>query len=302
MTTPAGRKGTGDSEWFHAGERAIQKLVGVREEADRVAAGFQSRLGPVGQAFLATARCVALAATDPAGRCWASILLGSPGLLRASAGRVHITALPDSDDPIGPLAPGDPVGLIALDFARRRRYRVNGTVLSWGPSGIGVAVYRAYANCPRHIRPWLVDPDLLAGRTWRSYPELAPHHIRLIASAETLFVASSHPVQGHDASYRGGPAGFLRVLSPHCLALPDYSGNAMFNTLGNLYVHPRVGLVVPDLRTGRTLQITGRATIDLAPPAVDRDLGSERIVHIEVEEVVEASRPRRGKPARNPLS
>jgi hypothetical protein len=48
---------------------------------------------------------------------------------------------------------------------------------------------------------------------------------------------------------------------PHRLAFPDYSGNRMFQTLGNLAVNPRAGLLFVDWETGSTLQLTGRAQI-----------------------------------------
>lgn len=277
-------------DWFHPGELAMQELAGVRHTAERVAAGFQQRIGLTGQVFLENVRCAALAAADSSGHCWATVLVGPKGLLRADETTVTINKPPEAADPIGPLAPGERIGLIAMDFARRRRLRVNGRVTAWSGSRVEIQVDRAYGNCPRHIRPWLIDENLLPPRRrWRTYRELTGRQLELIATAETLFVASSHPQQGADASHRGGPPGFLRALSPRLLVLPDYTGNSMFNTLGNLYVHPRIGLVVPDLRTGRTVQITGRASLTLDPPTTERESGVQRLVNIEVDRVVEAS-------------
>ena len=85
-----------------------------------------------------------------------------------------------------------------------------------------------------------------------------------------------------DASHRGGNPGFVQVLSPRLLRWPDYVGNAMFMTLGNITVHPPAGLLVPDWGTGSTLQLAGTAQLRWGP---DR----ERTVEFEVTEVVDTA-------------
>jgi predicted pyridoxine 5'-phosphate oxidase superfamily flavin-nucleotide-binding protein len=65
-----------------------------------------------------------------------------------------------------------------------------------------------------------------------------------------------------DASHRGGPPGFVEVAGDGArLRFPDFPGNRMFQTLGNLAVDPRVGLLFVDWDTGTALQVTGRAEI-----------------------------------------
>ena len=64
----------------------------------------------------------------------------------------------------------------------------------------------------------------------------------LLARADTAFVATRAPDAGVDASHRGGNPGFLRVVDEHTLVLPDYTGNSMFNTLGNIALDPATGL------------------------------------------------------------
>ena len=97
----------------------------------------------------------------------------------------------------------------------------------------------------------------------------------MIAAADTFFVASAHPDRGVDASHRGGNAGFVQMLDDTTLRVPDYAGNSLFNTLGNFAVHPSAGLVLPDFRSGRILQITGRPEIrwDLDVPDVTGGTG-----------------------------
>jgi hypothetical protein len=77
--------------------------------------------------------------------------------------------------------------------------------------------------------------------------------------------------------------GFLRVEGDR-LVWPDYAGNMMYNTLGNVAAHPRAGVVIPDFRTGAVLQLTGRARILWDGGGM---AGAERRVELEVEDVVE---------------
>jgi hypothetical protein len=82
----------------------------------------------------------------------------------------------------------------------------------------------------------------------------------------------------------------VKVLGPGSLAFPDYPGNNMFNTLGNLERYPRAGLLFLDFETGSTLQLVGRAILDWpretegsGPPGA----GRHAVVSFELELAVE---------------
>ena len=114
-----------------------------------------------------------------------------------------------------------------------------------------------------------------------------------IASADTFFIASGYrsesdraAVNGMDASHRGGAAGFVKVASESQLVFPDYAGNNHFNTIGNLVVDPRVGLLFVDFDTGSLLQISGRASIDWDSEEVARHPGAQRLVVVDIESIV----------------
>ncbi|MEM6619602.1 MAG: pyridoxamine 5'-phosphate oxidase family protein [Pseudomonadota bacterium] len=70
----------------------------------------------------------------------------------------------------------------------------------------------------------------------------APDHIALIENAEFFFLATAHE-DSVDCSFKGGPPGFVRVTGPRTLEWPDYDGNSMYRSLGNLARSPRAGLL-----------------------------------------------------------
>ena len=86
---------------------------------------------------------------------------------------------------------------------------------------------------------------------------LSPKHAQLIANADTFFLGTIHPSRGADASHRGGPPGFVRV-DGNRLWWPDYPGNNMFNSFGNLAVDPSAALLFIDFDTGTALQFQAR--------------------------------------------
>jgi len=88
-----------------------------------------------------------------------------------------------------------------------------------------------------------------------------------------------------DVSHRGGRPGFVKVEGNR-LIIPDYAGNLHFNTLGNLLVNPRAGLLFIDFSNGNVLQLCGRAEVLLDSPAIQDFEGAERLWTLEVEQAV----------------
>jgi predicted pyridoxine 5'-phosphate oxidase superfamily flavin-nucleotide-binding protein len=116
---------------------------------------------------------------------------------------------------------------------------------------------------------------------------LIPPQRLAIEGADTFFIASVHEGTGADASHRGGQPGFVQVVDERTLRLPDYSGNNMFQTLGNIAADPRVGLLFVNFDTGTTLQLTGKARLLWDRPDFAELKGAERAVEIQIEEIVE---------------
>ena len=119
-----------------------------------------------------------------------------------------------------------------------------------------VETREVYSNCPQYITPQPVAIPCLGAAA--SGATLTEEQQAFIQSANTFFIATRHPEAGADASHRGGPAGFVQATAD-TISWPDYRGNNMFNTLGNVAVDPRCGLLFTDFQ--RTLQVTGRASI-----------------------------------------
>jgi predicted pyridoxine 5'-phosphate oxidase superfamily flavin-nucleotide-binding protein len=112
-----------------------------------------------------------------------------------------------------------------------------------------------------------------------------------VRRADTFFIASAHPKRGADASHRGGRPGFVEVAgNGRRLAFPDYSGNRMFQTLGNLAVNTRTGLLFLDWETRNTLQLTGRAQITWDAHILRSRPGAERLVEVRLDAVHEHER------------
>jgi len=101
-----------------------------------------------------------------------------------------------------------------------------------------------------------------------------------LTRSDTAWFASAGP-HGVDVTHRGGKPGFIRVTSDHTLVIPDYFGNGMFNTLGNLVLDDRLAISDVDLDTGRVLHLTGRAKV--VATGADEP-GAQREVHFALDE------------------
>jgi predicted pyridoxine 5'-phosphate oxidase superfamily flavin-nucleotide-binding protein len=304
---------------FHAGELAVQARAGAQEMARRVSNGMRPSMPPVVQEFLLGQPMLVVASVDAAGRRWASLLAGPPGFARALDDRtLQVTARPAPGDPLADnLRSGARVGIIAIEFATRRRMRLNGVVemssggavdLSSGEVGeagdasgsaltFRVRAEQVYGNCQKYIqaREWTALPDnersperVTGASISARSSALTDDQRRGIERADTFFIATAHAENGADASHRGGLPGFVRVEDDRHLIFPDYSGNMMFNTLGNIVADPRAGLVFVDFERRSTLQITGRAEVIWDPEQTAKLAGAERVVAFAIDEVIES--------------
>ncbi|MFZ3470188.1 pyridoxamine 5'-phosphate oxidase family protein [Streptomyces sp. 4.24] len=274
---------------YHWGSLAVQDRVGVREHAVHVGRSVTPYIKDVAAAFLEQQPHLVVGAADAGGRLWASMPTGAPGFVRATGpDRIEVAGGVPEGDPLAEAlaAEGTRIGTISLDPRTRRRMRLNGTVAS-ARGGFAVAAEQVFANCPKYLQKR--QPVQLAAEgagVVRRGDALTPDQERAVRAADTFFVATTAEEDGVDASHRGGMPGFVEVLSPSELVWPDYPGNAMFLTLGNLLADPRAGLLFPDWESGALLQLSGRAEPEFGPHG-------ERRVRFRVDAVVESSHPGR---------
>lgn len=280
---------------FHAGERQLQESVGMRERIESVGRRVIRNLMPdQHRDFFGALPFLVVGTLDAHRQPWASIITGNPGFVSApDATTLRVKALLPSDDPlVGNLKVGADIGVLGMDFATRRRNRANGLIAGVGEDSFDIAVKQSFGNCPKYIqaRDWMpASADKGAGRVvagrWLGAAER-----ELIARADAFFIVSAlgslhqEASQGIDASHRGGKPGFIRIDDEHTLTVPDFTGNFAFNTLGNLLLNPRCGLLFLDFESGTTVQLAAEAEIIAQSLEIARFAGVERLVRFHVKE------------------
>lgn len=101
-----------------------------------------------------------------------------------------------------------------------------------------------------------------------------------VENACFFFLATADAEGRPDCSFKGGPRGFVHISAPDELVFPDYDGNGMFKSLGNIAVHPDVGLLFVDLEKPRRLRVNGTATIHRDDPLLAHTVGAQLIVRV----------------------
>ena len=257
------------SERFHEGELRVQAMAGEADRAALTGRALGTRIPSVARRFLEAQSTLAVAWQAPDGDVWCSFRVAAEGFAVPGEDGASLTLelFPDRSPALnsGPLAvrEGDRLGLLFIDLASRHRLRVNGRVRRMSGSAVVMDVAEAFPNCPKYIQA----RDPVNGRSPENPAEArggdgSPEDLgRWLEKTDTVFVASSHPNGQLDCSHRGGRPGFMQ-LDAGVLQIPDYPGNSMFNTLGNLTVDPRAGLCLVDFDGGRLLHLSGEARID----------------------------------------
>ena len=283
---------------FHAGEQTIQRLAGVRDRIERKGrAVIRDYMPEQHRAFFAALPFVVVGLADPNGHPWATTLSGAPGFMHSTEETLlSIKAWLAPGDPLHScIRDGAPVGGLGIELSTRRRNRINGRIENCIiGEGFSIRVQQSFGNCPKYIQARNERPQLS-----KPLPEsriafhLGDNEVSFIAEADTFFIASRsaqldqmESSQGLDVSHRGGLPGFVQVVSRNELCFPDFSGNLLFNTLGNLEVDPRAGLLFIDFRSGRMLHIIGRTRIHWDVPETTRSAGIERLIFLDIQCVV----------------
>lgn len=279
---------------FHAGEEAVQARFGLRERLAQTGARMIRDFMPdEHRELFESLPFVVAGSADEQGRLWASLLMGEPGFVRSpSSASLRIRAAPLPGDPlVQSLRAGKPLGLLGIELPTRRRNRANGYVARVDHAEFELAVQQSFGNCPKYIqaRAGVFTPPAAVAEPETENAVLSLDARRLLERTDTTFIAtsSSQPdqggAQGLDVSHRGGRPGFLR-LDGALVTMPDYSGNFLFNTFGNLEVNPRAGLLALDFESGDLLSLTGSARVLWDSPDVQAFKGAQRLVEYRVEQ------------------
>ena len=101
-----------------------------------------------------------------------------------------------------------------------------------------------------------------------------------------MFFLGTSDEQGHpNCSYKGGEPGFVRVLDEHTVAFPNYDGNGMYLSAGNVLTNPNVGMLFIDFEKGRRLRINGVASIDEHDELMEHYPEAQFVVRVRAREV-----------------
>lgn len=291
--------GSSDESPFHAGEQSIQRRLGMRDKMEahgRIA--IRNCMTEQQQTFYPNLPFVLVGSLDQSGQPWASILTSQPGFMHAlDQQQLRIDAMPAVTDPLhANLHMGAALGLLGIEPPTRRRNRINGMVSAVDATGLTVAVQRSFGNCPKYIQaripsPIETDIQYKAGNPPAISDALDAAQQRMIRQADTFYIASAltntaattsscpHRV---DVSHRGGKPGFVRVDDANTLTVPDFAGNNYFNTLGNLLLQPKAGLLFIDFAQGDLLYVAAQAEIVWDDAEVAAYPGAQRLLRLHV--------------------
>ncbi|MGC1175055.1 pyridoxamine 5'-phosphate oxidase family protein [Polaromonas sp.] len=294
---------------FHEGERAVQARLGVQERLAQIGPQVIRDFMPdQHRSFFEQLPFVIAGTVDAGGQPWASVLAQPPGFIRSPDPKhLVVRAQPLEGDPLKEtLADDAPIGLLGIEPQTRRRNRMNGVLREVGVTGFTVELSQSFGNCPKYIQarePVYVESPPFARAVVHEAAQLDAAARRMVAGADTLFIATAYAgdgaqagrAGGADVSHRGGKPGFVRVNDDGTLTMPDYAGNFFFNTLGNIAVNPRAGLLFIDFDNGDLLYLAVAAEIVWDGPELAALEGAQRLLRFTLLSMkrVEASLPLR---------
>ncbi|CAO2647701.1 Nn.00g086230.m01.CDS01 [Neocucurbitaria sp. VM-36] len=270
---------------------------------------------------------LALGTLDSQSRPWTTLWGGSPGFSEPlGGGFIGTRTLVDGqNDPVvqalvggavkgetmQPIAGGKMVAGLAIDLMTRKRVKIAGRMVAGTMNEVDVEVGEAdtkqtqiqlvtkieqsLGNCPKYLNGYDIYPALVTAKDVSQESSLTDEGEALISNADTFFLTTSTE---HDAdtNHRGGPPGFVRIISSKQILYPEYSGNRLYQSLGNLQLNPKIGIIFPDYESGNVLYITGTTEVFVHADAASLLPGSNLVVKINIDETrfVKGGLPFRG--------
>jgi len=204
--------------------------------------------------------------------------------------------------------PGRMIGGLSINLEERGRVKLFGRMIAGALSAahephedkageqegkvgqvqLVVKIEQSLGNCPKYLNKKVITSHTPRPRLVSDSPHLTPEAVNLIAKADMFFISSAHEHEDMDTNHRGGPPNFMRVQQPDdetegsVIVWPEYSGNNLYQTLGNLETTPRAGLVIPDFDTGDVLYVTGDTEVLVGAEATQVITKSNLAVRLKV--------------------
>lgn len=255
-------------EIFHKGQLAVQKITGEEEVAKMRIPMIRSTLHPRSIPFIEHQVLAFLGTEDSNGALWLSLMVGERGFITIPSEqeiRFNLGQVVSSQDDIffTNIKTNATVGLLFHEAARRARYRAWGKV-STIEGHLCFDIRMGYPSCPKHIQSEQIEvlekPETLSTQ-YENGTTLCELERNWILGAHTFFICTQTKKGDIEASHRGGDPGFIEILENGAIRVPDYLGNSMFSTLGNIYENPKAALLFIDYKKGETLQLSGHAEL-----------------------------------------
>lgn len=252
---------------YHDGERMAQENAGEKAIGERNGRVITHKIIPGAIHFMEKQSFFIASSKSNSGNISVSVLAGEEGYIKVkSETTIEIFRSLLYSNPYDVfwdnVKEHNKVGLLFIEPATRRRFRINGSV-SLTEQKVTVSVDQAYPNCPKYIqqrRIRLINKPAYTSESL-SGNALNVALLDILRQADTFFVGSCDLHGNMDASHRGGAPGFIHIEDTNTLLIPDYAGNSMFNTLGNFMVNPQAALLFLDFENKKSLQLSGSAEI-----------------------------------------
>ena len=253
---------------FHEGQRAVQKITGEEEIAKQRIPMISNELHPRSISFIEHQILAFLGSEDAEGEIWLSLIIGKRGYIQVpSLKEIKLdlsNIVSNRQDIFFENIKSQPiVGLLFHEAERRARYRAWGFARTLG-NALSFDIRMGYPSCPKHIQRELIEVPKDSKITSSKYQKgtiLGTSEKKWIKRAHTFFITTQTKNGDIESSHRGGDPGFVEIQKNGLLRVPDYLGNSMFSTLGNIYKNPKSALLFVDYTKGETLQLSGRAAL-----------------------------------------
>ncbi|WP_299506059.1 pyridoxamine 5'-phosphate oxidase family protein [uncultured Roseobacter sp.] len=278
---------------FHEGELRLQEQTGDREKIAVMTRHLMNDFMPdQHRAFFEGLEYIFLGTVDAKGLPHASIVTGPMGFASSPDPKTLLIKTGDraGTPAFDALDLGQAVGVVGLDLSNRRRNRMHGKVTAIDDGSVTITVVQSYGNCPKYISLREISERELptAGGKIETRDRLNADDTTLIKAADTFWIASyvqdgsDAPYEGVDVNHRGGQPGFVSVDGPSQITIPDYRGNNLFNTFGNLLLNPDAGVLFIDFETGDQLHLHGKASLIEDADEVAQTPGALRLLRIQI--------------------